>query len=147
LARPGGYTTGMATLNEDVTRKLLEFQLEVIPNAKTVVALFNPANPSNLINLDNLQEMAGASGIMVLPAEFRLSDTLDAVFSTIAARHPDAIHIGADSGIWDVDDRIAAFALAQGLPSFTNLPNYAKLGGLMNYGAFPFRRACYFVKR
>src|ERR1700761_6836069 len=26
LARPGGYTTGMATLNEDLTPKLIEFQ-------------------------------------------------------------------------------------------------------------------------
>jgi putative ABC transport system substrate-binding protein len=47
LARPGGYTTGMATLMEDLTPKLIEFQREVIPKATTIAALFNPANPTN----------------------------------------------------------------------------------------------------
>src|SRR4029077_2311733 len=62
-------------------------------------------------------------------------------------RHPDFLYIVADSVIWDLDDRIAAFALAQRLPSLTSLPTYAKLDGVMNYAAFPFKRACYFVKR
>jgi putative tryptophan/tyrosine transport system substrate-binding protein len=47
LARPGGYTTGMARLNEDLTPKLVEFQREVVPKATTIAALFNPANPTN----------------------------------------------------------------------------------------------------
>jgi putative ABC transport system substrate-binding protein len=31
LARPGGVTTGMATLNQDLTPKMLEIQREIIP--------------------------------------------------------------------------------------------------------------------
>lgn len=90
LARPGGYTTGMANLNEDLTPKLLEIQHEVIPKVKTIAALFNPANPTNPVYVDKLQTAAGAIGITVLPVELKSPDTLDAVFSTIAARHPDA---------------------------------------------------------
>jgi putative ABC transport system substrate-binding protein len=147
LARPGGNTTGMASLNEDITSKLLDIEHKVVPNAKNIAALFNPANPTNPVFLDDFQTAANAIGITVLPIELRLRETLDAAFSTIAARHPDFLYIVADSAIWDLNDRIATFALAQGLPSLTSLPNYAKLGGLMNYAAFPFRRACYFVKR
>jgi putative tryptophan/tyrosine transport system substrate-binding protein len=44
LARPGGHTTGMATLNEDLSSKLLEFQRAVLPKATVIAALFNPAN-------------------------------------------------------------------------------------------------------
>jgi hypothetical protein len=50
----------MATLNEDLTPKLLETQHDVIPNAKTVAALFNPVNPTNPVYLDKLQTAAGA---------------------------------------------------------------------------------------
>jgi putative ABC transport system substrate-binding protein len=47
LARPGGHTTGMANLNEDLTPKLLDFLRAVVPKATTIAALFNPANPTN----------------------------------------------------------------------------------------------------
>ncbi|MGE9010584.1 ABC transporter substrate binding protein [Leptospira interrogans] len=47
LARPGGLTTGVATLNEDLATKMLEFQRTVIPQLRTIVALYNPGNPSN----------------------------------------------------------------------------------------------------
>src|SRR3954451_7329651 len=54
LARPGGYTTGMATLNQDLSPKTIEFQLEVAPKATVIAALFNPANPSNPRILDKV---------------------------------------------------------------------------------------------
>src|SRR6476646_9227224 len=47
LARPGGNTTGLATLNQDVTPKLLELLHTFLPSATTIAVLFNPANPSN----------------------------------------------------------------------------------------------------
>jgi putative ABC transport system substrate-binding protein len=120
---------------------------EVAPNTKVIAALFNPANPSNFPYVEKLQAVAGKVGITVRPFELRSPDALDAVFSTIVSRDAAALHIVADSGVWDLNDRIAALALAQGLPSFTTLPKYAQLGGLIDYGAFPFRRACSFVSR
>lgn len=149
LAQPGGYTTGMANLNEDVTFKLLDFQREIIPRAKTIAALFNPANSTNPRFLDQLRGAAGTIGITVLPAEFK-PDTLEAVFTTIAAQHPDALHILSDSGLYDVSDRIGAFALTQGLPSFSTNPSYVEFNGLMAYGASReqlFIRSGYYVKR
>ena len=69
VARPGGYTTGMATLNQDLTPKMLEIQREIIPNCKTVAALFNPANPSNPLYVDKLRAAASESEITVMPVE------------------------------------------------------------------------------
>jgi putative tryptophan/tyrosine transport system substrate-binding protein len=40
LARPGGHTTGMATLNDDLTPKMLEFQRTIVPKAKVVATLW-----------------------------------------------------------------------------------------------------------
>ena len=61
LARPGGVTTGMATLNQDLTPKMLEIQREIIPTCKIMAALFNPANPSNPLYVERLRATAPAS--------------------------------------------------------------------------------------
>jgi putative ABC transport system substrate-binding protein len=150
LARPGGHTTGMATLTEDLTPKLLEFQREVIPKATTIAALFNPANPANLAFLGNLRGVTGAMGMTVLPVELKSPDELEPVFSTLAAQRPDTLQLVADSGNLDLSDRIAALALAHRLPSFSTVTSYAEFGGLMAYGISLralFIRAASFVER
>jgi hypothetical protein len=47
LARPGGHITGIASLGEDLTPKLLEFQRAILPKATSIALLYNPANPTN----------------------------------------------------------------------------------------------------
>jgi putative tryptophan/tyrosine transport system substrate-binding protein len=150
LARPGGFTTGMATLNEDLTPKLLEFQREIIPKAATIAALFNPANPTNPAFVANLRTVAGAMGMQVLPVALKSPDELDSAFSALVARHPDTLQLVADSGNLDLADRIAALALAYRIPSFSTVTIYAEFGGLMAYGISLrtlFIRATSFVKR
>jgi putative ABC transport system substrate-binding protein len=134
LARPGGYTTGMATMNEDLTTKLLEFQRELVPAAKTIAVLFNPVNPTNLFYIENLKIAADAMGMTVSTIELRSLEMLESAFSTIAARRPDTIQLVADSGNIDLSDRIAALAISQRLPSFCTFTDYALFGGLLAYG-------------
>ena len=150
LAQPGGHTTGTATLNQDVTPKILEFVRTVIPKATVIAALINPSNPTHPAMLGNLRTQAAAIGITVIPFELKAPDALEAVISSIAERHPDALQIVSDSGNLDLSDRIAALALAQRLPAFASTPSFAKFGGLMAYGATiepMFMRSGYFVKR
>jgi putative ABC transport system substrate-binding protein len=150
LARPGGYTTGMATLNEDLTPKLLEFQRAIVPKATVVAALFNPSNPTNPPFVERLRAQADALAMKVVPFELKSPDTLDAAFSALAARHPDVIQIVADSGTLDLSDRIAAMALTLRLPSFATSTVFAEFGGLLAYGASRqqlFIRSASYVKR
>jgi putative tryptophan/tyrosine transport system substrate-binding protein len=150
LARPGGHTTGIATLNEDLTPKLLEYQRAVLPKAHVLAALFNPGNPSNLKFLDDLRVRAGEMAMTVLPVELKSPQGLDAAFSAIAAHRPDALQVLGDSGNLDLSDRIAALALAQRLPSFSSVSTYAEYGGLLAYGASSrkfYVRAGYYVKK
>jgi putative ABC transport system substrate-binding protein len=150
LARPGGHTTGIATLNEDLTPKLLEYQRAVLPKVRVLVALFNPGNPSNLRFLEDLRIRAGERAMTVLPVELKSPQGLDAAFSAIAAHRPDALQVLGDSGNLDLSDRIAALALAQRLPSFSSVSTYAEYGGLLAYGASSrklYVRAGYYVKK
>jgi putative tryptophan/tyrosine transport system substrate-binding protein len=150
LARPGGHTTGMATLNEDLTPKLIEFQREIIPKATTIAALFNPANPTNPKFIANLRTAADPMGMQVLPVALKAPAELDSVFAALVAQHPDTLQLVADSANIDLMDRIAALAIAHRMPSFSTITNYAEFGGLMAYGISLqdlIVRASFFVKR
>jgi putative ABC transport system substrate-binding protein len=121
LAHPGSITTGTASLNEDVTPKLLEFLREIIPQARILGVLFNPLNPTNALIVENLRLSTDAIGLKIIPAAFRPRDDIDALFNVLAAEHPDALQIIGDPGIGDLRDRIATQALTRRLPLFSTV--------------------------
>jgi putative tryptophan/tyrosine transport system substrate-binding protein len=47
LARPGGNTTGLANLAQDVMPKLVEILRSTFPKIEVIALLFNAANPGN----------------------------------------------------------------------------------------------------
>jgi putative tryptophan/tyrosine transport system substrate-binding protein len=140
----------LASLNEDLTPKLLEYERAIVPKATLLAALFNPANPSNPKFVDELRSRASALGVSVRPVALQSPELLDAAFATIMEQPPDALQVIADSGLSDLSDRIAALALANRLPSFATSPIYAECGGLLAYGFSStdfYARAGYYVKR
>jgi putative tryptophan/tyrosine transport system substrate-binding protein len=150
LARPGGHTTGTASLNADVTPKLLEFLREILPKATVLAVIFNPSNPSNPVLLDTLQARANPLGITVLPFATKSLGDLDAVFPELVARHPDALQIIGDPLLSDSGDRITELAIANRLPTFTNNEPAVEAAGLVCYGASVrkvLHRMGYYVKR
>jgi putative ABC transport system substrate-binding protein len=150
LARPGGHTTGVATLAEDLTPKLLEFQRAILPKAASIAVLYNPANPTNQAFLKDLRERAGALGMSVTAFEVRSRDDLEAAFVALPAQRPDVLQVISDSGLLDLSDRIAALALMSRLPTFSTSPDFTRFGGLIAYGASReklYLRSAYFVKK
>jgi putative tryptophan/tyrosine transport system substrate-binding protein len=151
LAHPGGLTTGTATLNEDVTPKLLEFLGVLFPRASTLAALYNPANPSSVKFLPSLRRESSARGISLIELAFASSADLGSTLSTlVASGHLDALQLLADSFVFDQADRIAALALAQRLPTIASAAEIAYAGALLAYGLSVrelYRRSAYYVKR
>ena len=150
LARPGGNITGLSSMAEDVTEKLVEILHAAVPQAKSIAVLFNPANPSNGVLLDRMRNVAGASGIAVRPVEFAGADGLDALFLALARQPPDALVISADSALHDQRDRISALALRYRLPTIAQLPEYTEAGALMGYGQSrreAYRRTANYVRK
>ena len=150
LAHPGNHTTGTASLNADVTPKLLEFVHEILPKATVLAVLFNPSNPSNPVLLDSLSQKAAALGIMVVPFAMKAVDELSEVFSAIVARHPDALQILSDPLLSDSGDTISQVALANRIPTFSTSDATIESGGLVRYSASVrkvLRRTGYYVRR
>jgi putative ABC transport system substrate-binding protein len=150
LARPGGNTTGMATLNEDVTPKLLEFLRAVLPKATTIAVLFNPTNPSNGALLDSVRVQAVPIGITVEDFAVNTPDELTTAFGAIAAKRSDAVLIIPDNGTLDLGVRIATLALQNRIPVVSTDSDLTGAGGLISYGLSRrenYRRSAYFVKK
>jgi putative ABC transport system substrate-binding protein len=150
LAHPGGHTTGTASLNADVTPKLLELLHEILPAATVLAAVFQPSNPTHAEMMDNLQAKARPLGITVLPFPLRAPDDLDEMFSKLLSRRPSALQVLGDPLLSDLGGRISELALANQLPTFTNSETAVEAGGLICYGASVrtvLRRMGYYVRK
>jgi ABC-type uncharacterized transport system substrate-binding protein len=150
LARPGGNTTGIANLSEDVTPKVLEILHMIIPTATRIAALFNPANPSNLSMLDKVQAYARIIGTMVQPAEVKAPGELEREFGAIIGLRPDALLVINDASILDLRERIMGLALQHRLPVASSYPEFTDAGAIAGYGPPRlelYRRSAYYVKR
>jgi len=150
LARPGGNTTGISNLNEDLTPKLLDHFREIMPRARVIATLGNPANPSTRGLVEVMRGHAVAFGATVNPFEAKATGELDAAFEGIAKSNSDALLIVPDALLIDLRDPIASLALKHRIPTLSTIPELTDAGGLIGYGAPRrdlYRRSGYFVKR
>ena len=149
LARPGGNTTGIANLTEDVTPKVVEILRAVVPSARQVAVLLNPANPSNRRMFDEIQNRSRATGMNLVPMEMKAPSALDAAFERLP-RGLDALLVINDATIIDQRERIADLAVRHRLPAFSSFPELTAAGGVASYGPSRlklYRRSAYFVKK
>jgi putative tryptophan/tyrosine transport system substrate-binding protein len=150
LARPGANTTGLATLNQDLTPKLLEILQNVLPKASSIAVLFNPANPSNVVFLGRVRGVAGPLGIKVGDFAVNMPGELNPAFDAIALQRPDAIVVIPDAATLDLAVRIAALQLQHRIPVLSTDSDLTNAGGLISYGSSRrenYRRSAYFVKK
>jgi putative tryptophan/tyrosine transport system substrate-binding protein len=150
LSRPGGNTTGLATLNQDVTPKLIEIFHEALPKAVTIAAIFNPANPSNQMYLERARVEAARFGITVEGYAVKSPNELDSAFGLIAAQAADGLLVIPDAATLDLRVRIANLAGQNRVPVVSTDPDLTSAGGLISYGISRrenFRRSAYFVKK
>ena len=150
LARPGGNTTGMASLNQDVTPKLLELLHTALPQANSVAALYNPTNPSNMVFLNRVRTQAAPLGIVISDFAVNTPDELNAAFRTIAAQGSQALLVIPDAATLDLGARVAALSLENRIPVVSTDTDLTGAGGLISYGVSrreAYRRSAYFVRK
>ena len=149
-ARPGGNTTGLSTQNEDVLSKHLQLLREVVPRAKRIAVLVNPGNPSGPKLFEHLRASALGLGIDAFAVEVASPQGLDAAFSAIAQRRPDALLWVPDAMLLSERARITAFALRNRIAQISTVREMATAGALITYGFVQrdqFRRSAIFVKK
>jgi putative ABC transport system substrate-binding protein len=134
LARPGGNTTGMATMNDDRAAKLVEFVREAMPKAKRLAVLINPLNSSNRSILQSLQRAAVSAGMAAEAFEANAPERIGDAFTALSKTRPDALVSGFDSMFSDQRAQIVSLGIASKIPVVTTNWAFADAGALITFG-------------
>jgi putative ABC transport system substrate-binding protein len=134
LGRPGGNTTGLASLTFDLSGKRLELLKEAVPKLSQVAVLFNPTSPAIREGFSETKVAAQAMGVKVQSFEIREPSELDAAFVAIGRARPDGLLVVPDPLVASLGSRIEAFAAKNHLPAMYGARAGADNGGLISYG-------------
>ena len=100
LARPGGNTTGLSNIAQDVMPKLVEILRAAFPLMKNIAILFNPTNPANreLVS-QKFPVQASSIGVTLRPVEFKGAKELDSTFAALTHEPPEALVVMSDAAL------------------------------------------------
>ena len=150
LARPGGHTTGLATIGDDLAGKRLELLREVVPHLRRLALMGNVGNDFTVLEVRQLQNAAALLGLEVSTLEIRQAQDALKAFEALRGR-ADALYVCTDAAIIHANRiQINTLALHERLPTMHGARTYLEGGGLMSYGPnFPnmFRRSADFVDK
>jgi putative ABC transport system substrate-binding protein len=135
LARPGGNTTGTSNLNTDISPKLLEMLLSMVPKLSRIAVLVNPENASVSGILKSIQSAAQSKNVTILPVEARTAPEIEKAFSSMARQKAGAVILTREPFFNQQVRQFAELAAKNRLPAISGLREYVEAGGLMSYGS------------
>jgi len=150
LARPGGNLTGFAVLAGDLEAKRLEMLKLLLPRAKRIAIVWNPAQPYVADIVQNVEAAARRLDMTLIQWKARSRQELELAFAEIAEAKADALFVVADPLLGFERDRIVNFANRNHLPGIYFWREFAETGGLASYGtnlAAVYRRAATYVDK
>lgn len=134
LSRPGGNLTGLSLQAPDTAGKRLELVKQIVPDAKRIAFLTNPANPSSSPNLREMQSAAGKVGVHLQVMEARSPAEIDEAFAAIRQSRADAVVLLSDQMFIDQSSRISILSARLLLPSIGTNSEVPESGGLASFG-------------
>jgi putative ABC transport system substrate-binding protein len=135
LNRPGGNVTGISSMNLDLGSKWVALLHELLPNAKRLVVLINLANADAARSLiTRTQEAAVAIGLHLEFVFASDAGEIDAAFAGLGTRAQGLI-VQPEVLFLQNRETLATLAIREKLPALSNVPDFAKAGGLMSYGS------------
>ena len=150
LARPGGNSTGLSSMNAELGPKLLELLRAMVPTTSRVAVLVNPSDAGNAAGLKNLQAAAEKLGVRILPVEASTPHEIANGLVAAARQNAGALIVLRQSLFQQQQNQIVELAARQRLPSIGGYSEYVEAGGLMSYGQNIreiFRRAATYVDK
>jgi putative ABC transport system substrate-binding protein len=135
LNRPGGNLTGLTTLSVELETKRLELLHGVVPQAKTIGVLVNPANPRvAAVQSKELPPAARSLGINVEILSATSERDFEPVFARLVELKAGGLVIGTDGLFISRGEHLGALAARHSVPAIFQFRAFAAAGGLMSYG-------------
>jgi ABC-type uncharacterized transport system substrate-binding protein len=137
LNRPGGNLTGVAYLNAEVAPKRLELLHELIPTAKSIALLVNPANPTVAAEKQakELEAAVRMLGLHLPLVKASNAIEIEDAFSALIRDRVEGLQMGVDPLFGNHIDQLVALATRHKMPTIYPWREFTAAGGLMNYGA------------
>jgi putative ABC transport system substrate-binding protein len=136
LARPGGNLTGVNYFSYELIAKRLELLRELVPAAKRVAVLVNPANvEATEPTLRDVEAAARAMGLQIQVLKANTNREIDAAFATVVRERPDALFVGPSPLFVERRVQLVHLASRHAIPATYTQREFAEIGGLMSYGA------------
>jgi putative ABC transport system substrate-binding protein len=138
LDRPGGNVTGVTQANVEVAAKRLQLLHEVIPNARVIALLVNPANPT-LANTQSRDVLSAAHtlGLELHVLKSSAEPEFDAAFANLIQLRAGGLVIGTDPFFTSRAKQLAELTVRHAVPAIYQWREFAATGGLLSYGANP----------
>jgi putative tryptophan/tyrosine transport system substrate-binding protein len=135
LARPGGNVTGINFFASEIATKRLGLMHELLPNAKRLAVLLNPANAKTAdATVKALGDAAPGLGLELLYFKASTAAEIDAAFAAIVNAKVDALFIAPDGYFATRGSQLATLAARDRMPSSDFVRDAAVAGVLMSYG-------------
>jgi len=136
LNRPGGNVTGVTSLIVEVAPKRLELLHELLPTAKIVVLLVNPADRA-LAQAQQREVLSAARnrGLELHVLNAKSESDFDTVFADIKRLRVDGLVIGGGSLFLRGINKLAALTIRHAVPAIYQWRSFPVAGGLMSYGS------------
>src|SRR5262249_49128611 len=124
--------------NVEVIAKRLELLLALVPTAKSVALLVNPANAAATeAETKEMRTAASVLGRRLIALNTSTANEIDAAFATVFPAQAGALLVAGDSFFRAHSNQIVPLAARYRVPSIYGSPSFAAAGGLMSYGSDP----------
>src|SRR6266568_1064952 len=134
LGRPGGNVTGVAQLVVASEQKRLELLHELLPSAKTIAYLVNPAGPNAKRQIQDVLSQEHALGVKLSIVHASSDADFAAAFASITQDRIGALLVGADPFFFIRRNQLVALSLSHAVPTMYFFREFATAGGLISYG-------------
>ena len=132
--RPGGNITGVAQRLGELGGKRLELLHELLPDAKTIAVIANPANPHGEPHAKSIQAAAGKLGLAIEVLPVSAETELDPAFAKIREHRLGGLLVSDDPLFRIVKGQLIALAAASRVPTIHFERQFTDAGGLISYG-------------
>jgi putative ABC transport system substrate-binding protein len=134
LARPGGNTTGVSTQLLDLNAKVLQLLKEILPRARRVAILWNPANQASAASFADSERVAPTLDMTIVSVRMANPVDVDTALAAMIRDRPDAMLVHPAAPMFEVRSHLMEFATSNRLPIISVLREMAVAGGLLTYG-------------
>jgi putative tryptophan/tyrosine transport system substrate-binding protein len=135
LARPGGNLTGINMLANELEAKRLQLLHQLVPQARRIVVLVNPASVNNMeTTLRDVEPAARTIGLQLQVLKANTPREIEEGFAWSEREKPDALFVGATAFLNIRRVQLVQLAAFHRLPATYGQREAVEAGGLMSYG-------------